>query len=107
MHALYAPPSTEHSNVAPASFDEKPNVGVASLLGSAGFVPIVVCGAIVSISTVFEPTEVMLPTLSSAIHLTVVTPSAERLNEALAPATSMPFVTLSLLSIAGSLPSVE
>ena len=82
-------------------------IPLAVLTFFAGFVPIVVCGAIVSISTVFEPTEVMLPTLSSAIHLTVVTPSAERLNEALAPATSMPFVTLSLLSIAGLVPSVE
>ena len=69
--------------------------------------PIVVCGAIVSILTVFEPTAPMLPTSSSAIHLTVVTPSAEMLSGALEPATSVPWVTLSLPSIAGSVPSVE
>ena len=56
MQGLYAPPSTEHSNVAPASFEEKPKVGVALELGSLGFAPIVVFGAIVSIWIVFVPT---------------------------------------------------
>jgi len=77
------------------------------LLGLNGFVSIVVCGAIVSILTVVVPTEVMLPTLSSAIHLIVVMPSLERLKEAIAPATSTPWVTVSLPSIVGSAPSVE
>ena len=106
MQGLYAPLSTEHSNVAPASFEEKPKVGVALELGSLGFAPIVVFGAIVSIWIVFVPTPVMLPTLSSAIHLTVVVPSAETLNDALPPATSVPTVTVSVPSIVGSLPSV-
>ena len=48
----------------------------------------------------------MLPTLSSAIHFTVVVPSAVTSKPALAPGTSVPFVTLSLPSIAGALPSV-
>ena len=74
------------------------------MLGSAGRLTVVWGDRPIRLS---RADEVMLPTLSSAIHLTVVTPSAERLNEALAPATSVPFVTLSLLSIAGSLPSVE
>ena len=47
-----------------------------------------------------------LPTLSSAIHLTVFTPSVVMLKLALAPATGVPLVTLSPLSIVGSLPSV-
>jgi len=90
-----------------ASLDEKSKVGVALELGSLGSVgPIVVAGAIVSIWTVFEPTAVILPTLSSAIHLTVVVPCAEMLKEAVAPATPVPAVTTSLPSIVGSVPSV-
>ena len=86
--------------------EEKPKVGAATLLGFDGFAPIVVVGAIVSIFTVFVPTAVMLPTLSSAIHLTVVVPSVETLKDALEPATAVPLVTSSLPSIVGSLPSV-
>ena len=48
----------------------------------------------------------MLPTLSSAIHLTVVVPSAVMLKLADAPATSVPLVTVSLPLIVGALPSV-
>ena len=48
----------------------------------------------------------MLPTLSSAIHLTVVVPSVEMLKVALLPATSVPLVTTSLPLIVGALPSV-
>ena len=47
-----------------------------------------------------------LPTLSSATHLTVVWPSVVRLNDAPVPETAVPFVTLSLASIAGAVPSV-
>ena len=48
----------------------------------------------------------MLPTLSSAIHLTVVVPSVEMLKLALEPATSVPLVTVSLPLIVGAEPSV-
>ena len=43
----------------------------------------------------------MLPTLSSAIHLTVVVPSVVTLKLALAPATAVPLVTVSLPLIVG------
>ena len=56
--------------------------------------------------TVWVVTLLMLPTLSSAIHLTVVVPSAVTLKLALAPATGVPLVTESLPLMVGSLPSV-
>ena len=90
----------------PSSLEEKPKVGAATLLGFDGLAPIVVVGAIVSICTVCVPTPVTLPTLSSAIHLTVVVPSAETLNVALDPPTAVPLVTTSLPLIAGAEPSV-
>ena len=40
--------SSEHSNVAPDSFDEKVKVGVASFEVAAGFVPIDAVGGVVS-----------------------------------------------------------
>ena len=60
----------------------------------------------VSSLTVWVETLLMLPTLSSASHLTVVVPRVESLKLALAPATSVPLVTLSLPLIVGALPSV-
>ena len=60
----------------------------------------------VSSLTVWVVTLLMLPTLSSAIHLTVVVPSVVMLKVALAPATSVPLVTVSLPLIVGALPSV-
>ena len=60
----------------------------------------------VSSLTVWLETPLMLPTLSSAIHLTVVVPSVEMLKVALEPATSVPLVTVSLPLIVGALPSV-
>ena len=66
---------------------EKPRVGAV--------------GALVSSLTVWVVTLLMLPTLSSAIHLTVVVPSAVTLKLALAPAT----VVAVPLEV-GSLPSV-
>ena len=56
--------------------------------------------------TVWVETLLMLPTLSSTIHLTVVVPSVESLKLALEPATAVPLVTTSLPLIAGVLPSV-
>ena len=56
--------------------------------------------------TVWLETLLMLPTLSSAIHLTVVVPSVEMLKVALEPATSVPLVTVSAPLIVGALPSV-
>ena len=56
--------------------------------------------------TVWVETVLMLPTLSSAIHLTVVVPSVESLKLADAPATAVPLVTTSLPLIVGALPSV-
>ena len=56
--------------------------------------------------TVWVVTPLMLPTLSSASHLTVVVPSVLMLKVALAPATSVPLVTESLPLIVGALPSV-
>ena len=48
----------------------------------------------------------MLPTLSSAIHLIVVVPSEVTSKAAVGPVTSVPFVTVSVASIAGVEPSV-
>ena len=56
--------------------------------------------------TICVVTPLMLPTLSSAIHLTVVVPSLVTLRLALAPATAVPLVTTSLPLIVGALPSV-
>ena len=63
-------------------------------------------GAVVSSLTIWEPTLLMLPTLSSAIHLTVVVPRVVMLKLALAPATAVPLVTVSVPLMVGSLPSV-
>ncbi len=56
--------------------------------------------------TVCVETLLMLPTLSSAIHLTVVVPRVESLKLALAPATAVPLVTTSEPLIVGAEPSV-
>ncbi len=68
--------------------------------------PVGADGAVVSSCTVWVETLLMLPTLSSAIHLTVVVPSVESLKLAVAPATAVPLVTTSLPLIVGVLPSV-
>ena len=68
--------------------------------------PVGADGAVVSSLTVWLETLLTLPTLSSAIHLTVVVPSVEMLKVALLPATSVPLVTVSLPLIVGALPSV-
>ena len=68
--------------------------------------PVGAVGAVVSSLTIWLETLLMLPTLSSAIHLTVVVPSVEMLKVALEPATSVPLVTVSLPLIVGALPSV-
>ncbi len=68
--------------------------------------PVGAVGALVSSLTVWVLTPLMLPTLSSTIHLTVVVPSVVMLKVALAPATVVPLVTLSLPLIVGALPSV-
>ena len=68
--------------------------------------PVGAFGAVVSSLTVWVVTLLMLPTLSSAIHLTVVVPSVVMLKLALAPATGVPLVTVSVPSMVGSLPSV-
>ena len=60
----------------------------------------------VSSLTIWLLTVLMLPTLSSAIHLTVVVPSVEMLKLAVLPATAVPLVTVSLPLIVGALPSV-
>ena len=60
----------------------------------------------VSSLTICELTLLMLPTLSSAIHLTVVVPRVVMSKLADAPATSVPLVTVSLPLIVGSEPSV-
>ena len=60
----------------------------------------------VSSFTIWLETPEMLPTLSSAIHLTVVVPSVEMLKVALEPAISVPLVTVSLPLIVGAEPSV-
>ena len=56
--------------------------------------------------TVWLLTPLMLPTLSSAIHLTVFVPSVVTFRLAVAPATSVPLVTTSLPLIVGAEPSV-
>ena len=56
--------------------------------------------------TIWLLTPLMLPTLSSAIHLTVVVPSLLTLRLAVAPATAVPLVTVSLPLIVGAEPSV-
>ena len=56
--------------------------------------------------TVWVVTPLMLPTLSSVSHLTVVVPSVLMVNVALTPATSVPLVTVSLPLIVGAVPSV-
>ncbi len=61
---------------------------------------------VVSSWTIWLETELMLPTLSSAIHLTVVVPSVGSLKLALAPATAVPLVTTSEPLIVGALPFV-
>ena len=48
----------------------------------------------------------MLPTLSSAIHLTVLVPRLVMLKLADVASTSVPLVTTSLPLIVGALPSV-
>ncbi len=68
--------------------------------------PVGAVGTVVSSLTVCVVTELMLPTLSSVSHLTVVVPSVVMLKVALAPATSVPLVTLSEPLIAGAEPSV-
>ena len=68
--------------------------------------PVGAFGAVVSSLTVWVVTVLMLPTLSSAIHLTVVVPRVVMLKLALAPATGVPLVTVSVPSMVGSLPSV-
>ena len=68
--------------------------------------PVGAVGALVSSLTVWVVTPLMLPTLSSVSHLTVVVPSVLMLKVALAPATSVPLVTVSLPLIVGALPSV-
>ena len=59
-----------------------------------------------SSSTTCVVTPLMLPTLSSAIHLTVVVPSLLTFRLAFAPATAVPLVTTSLPLMVGALPSV-
>ncbi len=68
--------------------------------------PVGALGGVVSSSTTCEVTPLMLPTLSSAIHLTVVVPSLLTFRLAFAPATAVPLVTTSLPSIVGAEPSV-
>ena len=63
-------------------------------------------GAVVSSLTVCVEIEETLPTLSSAIHFTVVVPRATMLKLAAAESTSVPLVTTSLPLIAGAEPSV-
>ena len=60
----------------------------------------------VSSLTVWLLTLLMLPTLSSTIHLTVFVPSVEMLKLAELASTSVPLVTASLPLIVGALPSV-
>ena len=48
VQALNAPPSTLHSNVEPASLEEKPNVGVESVVSPDAPESMVVSGGVVS-----------------------------------------------------------
>ena len=68
--------------------------------------PVGAVGAFVSSLTIWLEMPLMLPTLSSAIHLTVVVPSLLTLRLAEPASTSVPFVTASLPLIVGALPSV-
>ena len=83
-----------------------PEPGQYAWLGEVKVKPVGADGAVVSSLTVWVETLLMLPTLSSAIHLTVVVPSVEMLKVALEPATSVPLVTVSEPLIVGALPSV-
>ena len=56
--------------------------------------------------TIWLLTPLMLPTLSSASHLTVLVPSVLMLKLAELPATAVPLVTVSLPLIVGAEPSV-
>ena len=53
LQALKAAPSSEHSNVEPASSELKPKLAVVLELAAPGFAPIVVCGALTSYSQVW------------------------------------------------------
>ena len=75
-------------------------------MGAENASPVGALGAVVSSLTVWVETLLMLPTLSSVSHLTVVVPRVESLKLALAPAISVPLVTVSLPLIVGALPSV-
>ncbi len=68
--------------------------------------PVGAFGAVVSSLTVWVVTVLMLPTLSSVIHLTVVVPRVVMLKLAFAPAMGVPLVTVSLPLMVGSVPSV-
>ena len=68
--------------------------------------PVGAVGAVVSSLTVWVETPEMLPTLSSAIHLTVLVPRLVMLKLADVASTSVPLVTTSLPLIVGALPSV-
>jgi hypothetical protein len=46
VHETYAAPSRLHAKPEPVSEDEKVNDGVTSLVGSAGFAPMVVSGSV-------------------------------------------------------------
>ena len=63
-------------------------------------------GGVVSRLTICVATPLMLPTLSSVIHLIVVVPLLLTLRLALEPATAVPLVTVSLPSMVGSVPLV-
>ena len=83
-----------------------PEPGQYAWLGEEKVSPVGAFGAVVSSLTIWLETPEMLPTLSSAIHLTVVVPRVEMLKLAVAPATSVPLVTVSLPLIVGADPSV-
>ncbi len=68
--------------------------------------PVGALGGVVSSLTIWLETPLMLPTLSSTIHFTVVVASVETLRLAFAPATAVPLVTTSEPLIVGALPSV-
>src|SRR5215210_4782748 len=60
------PPSTEHWNVAPASFEEKPKVGVGSFVGPFGPESIEMLGAVVSTLTLRVAAALSFPAASIA-----------------------------------------
>ena len=68
--------------------------------------PVGAVGAVVSSLTVWLLIDETLPTLSSAIHLTVFVPRLVMLKLADVASTSVPLVTTSLPLIVGALPSV-